>query len=197
MNLFKELKCCHTEEGQDLFSILAECRTRNNGLKLQEARFRLDIMKNFLTVRAVWQWNQLPREVVGSPTLEAFKRQLDSHLSGMLWDRFLQCAGGWTQWPVGPFQLYYSVILWFYGHQKQPFTLAASWRVLDNTKRVLMEVQKTQTLWPKYLASVFGMYWCSFSRNMMYFNCILATDTFTLSNILISTAQSTQAGVTS
>ena len=35
--LFKYLKGCHTEEGQDLFSILPECRTRNNGLKLQEA----------------------------------------------------------------------------------------------------------------------------------------------------------------
>ena len=41
--LFKYLKGCHTKEGQDLFSILPECRTRNNGLKLQEARFRLDI----------------------------------------------------------------------------------------------------------------------------------------------------------
>ena len=82
--LFKYLKGCHTEEGQDLFLILPECRTRNNGLKLQEARFRLDIMKHFLTVRAVRQWNQLLREVMGSPTLEAFKGQLDSHLSGML-----------------------------------------------------------------------------------------------------------------
>ena len=82
--LFKYLKGCHTEEGQDLFSILPVCRTQNNGLKLQEARFRLDIRKNFLTVRAVWQWNQLPREVVCSPTLEAFKRQLDGHLSGVL-----------------------------------------------------------------------------------------------------------------
>ena len=51
--LFKYLKGCHTEEGQDLFSILPECRTRNNGLKLQEARFQLNIRKNFLTVRAV------------------------------------------------------------------------------------------------------------------------------------------------
>ena len=82
--LFKYLKGCHTEEGQDLFSILPECRTWNNGLELQEARFRLDIRKNFLTARAVRQWNQLPREVVGSPPLKAFKRQLDSLLSGML-----------------------------------------------------------------------------------------------------------------
>ena len=84
ITLLDYLKGCHTEEGQDLFSILPECRTRNNRFKLQEARFRLEIRKNFLTVRAVRQWNQLPREVVGSPTLEAFKRQLDSHLSGML-----------------------------------------------------------------------------------------------------------------
>ena len=82
--LFKYLKGCHPEESQDLFSILPECRSWNNGLKLQEARFQLDIKRNFLTVRAVRQWNQLPREVVGSPTLEAFKRQLDSHLPGML-----------------------------------------------------------------------------------------------------------------
>ena len=82
--LFQYLKGCHTEEGQDLFSIIPVCRTRNNGLKLQEPRFHLNIRKNFLTVRAIRQWNQLPREVVGSPTLEAFKVQLDSHLSGML-----------------------------------------------------------------------------------------------------------------
>ena len=46
--LFKYLKGCHTEEGQDLFSIIPECRTCNNGLKLKEARFQLNIRKNFL-----------------------------------------------------------------------------------------------------------------------------------------------------
>ena len=29
--LFKYLKGCHTEKGQDLFLILPQCRTRNNG----------------------------------------------------------------------------------------------------------------------------------------------------------------------
>ena len=48
----------HTEEGQDLFSIIPECRTRNNGLNVKETRFRLNIRKNFRTVRAVRQWNQ-------------------------------------------------------------------------------------------------------------------------------------------
>ena len=51
--LFIYLKGCHTKEDQDLFSIPPECRTRNNGLKLQESRFRLDIRKYFLTVRTV------------------------------------------------------------------------------------------------------------------------------------------------
>ena len=39
ITLFSYLKGCHTEEGQDLFSIIPECRTHNNGLKLREARF--------------------------------------------------------------------------------------------------------------------------------------------------------------
>ena len=55
--LFKYLKGCHTEEGQDLLSIITECRTHKNGLKLKEARFWLTIRKNFPTVRAVQQWN--------------------------------------------------------------------------------------------------------------------------------------------
>ena len=31
--LFKYLKGCHTEEGQDLFSIHLECRMQNHGFK--------------------------------------------------------------------------------------------------------------------------------------------------------------------
>ena len=75
---------CPTEERQDLFSIIPECRTHNNGLKLKEARFWLNIRKNFLTVRAVQQWNQLPQELVSAPTLEAFKKNLDKHLADLL-----------------------------------------------------------------------------------------------------------------
>ena len=46
MALFNYLKGTHTEEGQDLFSIIPECKTCKNGLKLQEARFWLNIKKN-------------------------------------------------------------------------------------------------------------------------------------------------------
>ena len=45
---FKYLKDCHTEDGQDLLSIIPECRTHNNGFKFQETRFQLSIKKSFL-----------------------------------------------------------------------------------------------------------------------------------------------------
>uniref|UniRef100_A0A670K135 Reverse transcriptase domain-containing protein n=1 Tax=Podarcis muralis TaxID=64176 RepID=A0A670K135_PODMU len=82
--MYKYIKGCHIEEGERLFSAAPEKRTRSNGSKLQERRFHLNIRKNFLTVRAVRQWNLLPRSVVESPALEVFKQRLDNHMSGVL-----------------------------------------------------------------------------------------------------------------
>ena len=58
--------------------------TRNNGHKLVEGRFRLDIRRHYSMVREARVRNQLPREVVLAPTLGVFKRRLDVHFAGVV-----------------------------------------------------------------------------------------------------------------
>jgi len=57
---------------------------RENGYKLEEGRFRLDIRKKFLTVRVVGHWNRFRREAVNAPSLKAFKARLDMALSNLV-----------------------------------------------------------------------------------------------------------------
>ncbi|GAB0190316.1 hypothetical protein GRJ2_001496900 [Grus japonensis] len=81
---YQYLKGTYRKDGEGLF--IRECsdRTRGNGFKLKEGRFRLDVRKKFFTVRVVRPWNRLPREVVGAPSLEVFKAKLDGALGNVV-----------------------------------------------------------------------------------------------------------------
>ena len=82
---FEYLKGAYKQEGSKLLSERVDnSRTRGNGFKLKEGRFRLDIRGKFFTVRVVRCWNRLPREVVDAPSLEVFKARLDGALGNLV-----------------------------------------------------------------------------------------------------------------
>ena len=66
---FQYLKGAYRKDGEGLFTRVCSDRTRGNGCKLKEGRYRLDIRKKFFTVRVVKHWNRLPREVVDVSSL--------------------------------------------------------------------------------------------------------------------------------
>jgi len=81
---FQHLKGAHRKDGENLFSKCCCDRTRSNGFKLREDRFRPDIRKKFFTARVLKHWNGLPREVADVPSLETFKARLDGALCNLI-----------------------------------------------------------------------------------------------------------------
>ena len=75
---FLYLKGAYTQEKSQLFERVDNSRTRGNGLKLKEGRFRLDIRRKLFTEWVVWCWNSCPERLwMPHPSLEVFKARLD------------------------------------------------------------------------------------------------------------------------
>lgn len=71
----------YKEDRNSLFSVAAVDRARSNDLQLQQRKFRLGM--NFLTTRVV----RLPRDRVGSPSVQIFQSRLRGHVAGMAFVR--------------------------------------------------------------------------------------------------------------
>ena len=65
-----------------LFTQTGSDRAIENGLKLKEGRFVLDIRRIFFTQNLVGHRHKLPR--VGAPFLEAFKVRLEGTLGSLI-----------------------------------------------------------------------------------------------------------------
>ncbi|GAB0207361.1 mitochondrial enolase superfamily member 1 [Grus japonensis] len=81
---FQYLKGAYKKDEDKLFSRACCDRTRGNGFKVKEGRFRLDLRKKFFTMRVVKHRHRMPREVVDAPSLETFKVRMDGALSNLI-----------------------------------------------------------------------------------------------------------------
>jgi len=75
----------YKQEGSQLFGRVDNGRTKGNGLKLGEGRFRLDTEGKSFTMRLVRCWYSCPERLwMPRPSLEVFKARLDGALGSLV-----------------------------------------------------------------------------------------------------------------
>jgi len=84
IEVFQCLKAAYKKDGDRFFSRVCCFRTRDNGYKLRELIFRLDVRKKFFSMRVVKHWNRVVRVVVDARSLETIKVRLDGALSNLI-----------------------------------------------------------------------------------------------------------------
>jgi len=81
---FQYLKGVYKKAGEGLFTRAWSERTRGNGFKLKEGRFRLDRSNKLFTMRVVRALKRVSQTSRGCPSLEVFKTRLDGALSSVV-----------------------------------------------------------------------------------------------------------------
>ena len=59
--------------------------TRGHKYKLETRNSNLDLRHFFFTYRTVKVWNDLPSEIVNSPSMNVFKARIDNHFRNELY----------------------------------------------------------------------------------------------------------------
>jgi len=80
---FQCIKRAYKKDRERLATGACSNRTRGNGFKLKESRFRLDIRNKFLVMGMERDWNRSPRAVVDVQFIEVFRVRLDGALSNL------------------------------------------------------------------------------------------------------------------
>jgi len=85
---FQYLKGAWRKDGEGLFTRVCSDRTRGNGSKVKEGRFRLDMRKKFFPLRVVRHWHWFPRLAVAAPFPESVQGQVgwSSEQAGLVED---------------------------------------------------------------------------------------------------------------
>ena len=74
----------YKDAGEGLFIRDCSDRTRGDGFKLKQGRFRLDQRQKLFPVRVLRHWHRVPREAVAAPSLAVLKARLDGAWSNLL-----------------------------------------------------------------------------------------------------------------